>query len=933
MRHIDKQGGVVQLALSEAQLRQLTSWLPEIVAALRKGAAIQANGDEIRVGAKGSLALYPDGGWMDYEADHGGPDAISFIAHELGTQGPGAVRRFAVDWLAAHPGTGSFVPDRIGEAAAQARAERHAAWAREALDKMQPLEGTGSEAYLISRGLPGPYPEGLLGHLPHARLGESALVAKLTDAAGDVLGVQLGYLAPGGKKSALIPQRSLFWITLDSEERQAGLFRIPPAPRTGGEGAALPDTTLLCEGVEKALAIHMAFPGTPVLGVPGIGRLSRIPPIKGIALIVRDGDPVGSAAAKSLTRGIDRLHLSGASAVLVTETPVGMDADALVLAEGIEALHRLMLEAPEVQLSRDGETQRLAGIHNVLEYDEERTKVAKRLGLRKSALDQAVHAQRQRAKDQAESELPEQVIASGPEPWAEPIDDIAAVLSTTSAEIGKYVITTQVVRDIAALWGLHSHFVHHWSIEIPISPRLEIGAISPQCGKTRLLELLLFLVWHPLAAASLTPPVVYRVIDKFHPTMLLDELDEQLDARRHPELVAILRASHNRRFAQVPRNVPLPNGGWDVQMFSAWGTYAYTTVGKIKDEALRSRAIAVKLLRATPQELTTLQPLVDGASTVLIECGRKFARWSQDQIELPATTVPPTIAYRDQDNWRPILRLADRIGGEWPQRARQAAIAVNGVTQAIGDIVPLLTDIREAFGKRERLATKQELVPAILALPEPSADWSIAYRGGPITEYYLRDRLKGVINPPARERRWWVKGEQVRGYLRRHFDAVFASYLPAAEDNLDEQAALSTQDNFSFSPIGTCAGSDGSDGTANIQATSTFYTPSVEFGESDGAPPGSDGAHPSDGVPDPAVGSNQPAVASNHPIAGSSQNGLTAGNDNNINTVNAIPSDLSDPTHVPIGEKKNNAPTSTQPKLERPAASPDTEEYTTWKTQ
>jgi Protein of unknown function (DUF3631) len=216
--------------------------------------------------------------------------------------------------------------------------------------------------------------------------------------------------------------------------------------------------------------------------------------------------------------------------------------------------------------------------------------------------------------------------------------------------------------------------------------------------------------------------------------------------------------------------------------------------------------------------------LVDGSSPVLLDCGRKFARWAQDQTELPATTVPAGIAYRDQDNLRPLLRIADQIGREWVERARQAALAINGITRAVGDVVPLLTDIREAFGERERLATREELVPIMLALPEPSVDWNIAYRGGPINEYYLRDRLilRGVINPPAEERRWEVKGTKFRGFLRRHFDDAFARYLPPGEDNLNTHTVAGTPENFSIHrQPDEASGRSGLED--NIQGNSTTY--------------------------------------------------------------------------------------------------------------
>jgi hypothetical protein len=181
------------------------------------------------------------------------------------------------------------------------------------------------------------------------------LVALLTDAEGNILGVQLGYLIPGGKKSVLIPQRAVFWIELDSEKRRTGLFRIPPMPRTADDADVLRDATLVTEGAEKAFACHLAFPFLPVLGVPGIGRLRHIPPIKGNVLIICDGDEPGSRADKSLIAGIDHLYLTGTTKVRAAKTPLGTDADAIVLADGIEVLRQLMSAAPEVHLSGDGE--------------------------------------------------------------------------------------------------------------------------------------------------------------------------------------------------------------------------------------------------------------------------------------------------------------------------------------------------------------------------------------------------------------------------------------------------------------------------------------------------------------------------------------------------------------------------------------------------
>ena len=56
--------------------------------------------------------------------------------------------------------------------------------------------------WLISRGLTAPYPS-CVRFLPDARIGEGAIVGVLTTADVEVVGVQLGYIDPLGRKSVM----------------------------------------------------------------------------------------------------------------------------------------------------------------------------------------------------------------------------------------------------------------------------------------------------------------------------------------------------------------------------------------------------------------------------------------------------------------------------------------------------------------------------------------------------------------------------------------------------------------------------------------------------------------------------------------------------------------------------------------------------------
>ncbi len=59
--------------------------------------------------------------------------------------------------------------------------------------------------------------------------------------------------------------------------------------------------------------------------------------------------------------------------------------------------------------------------------------------------------------------------------------------------------------------------------------------------------------------------------------------------------------------------------------------------------------------------------------------------------------MPAELHDRAADNWRPLLAIADAVGGGWPERARWAAVALTRAsgeeTEAPG--ITLLADLRE----------------------------------------------------------------------------------------------------------------------------------------------------------------------------------------------------------------------------------------------
>jgi hypothetical protein len=116
--------------LTRDQLVRLQSWITRVATDCRQGAPVRLGSKgETRIGNKGSLAIYTDGGWQDYAAGTGGNDVCSLLLHLLDTS-PIEARRHAIEWLNHHPGTGSCTSAPLSAQEVQARDARYADYAR-----------------------------------------------------------------------------------------------------------------------------------------------------------------------------------------------------------------------------------------------------------------------------------------------------------------------------------------------------------------------------------------------------------------------------------------------------------------------------------------------------------------------------------------------------------------------------------------------------------------------------------------------------------------------------------------------------------------------------------------------------------------------------------------------------------------------------------
>src|SRR5262245_26654912 len=104
------------------------------------------------------------------------------------------------------------------------------------------------------------------------------------------------------------------------------------------------------------------------------------------------------------------------------------------------------------------------------------------------------------------------------------------------------------------------------------------------------------MVSKPLHASNVAPSALFRVIDKYAPTLLIDELDSFL--REGADTRNILNCGHSKEGSYVIRSVSSGQGeDYEPRTYSAWGPKCLALIGKLP-ATLQSRSIMIPLARA-----------------------------------------------------------------------------------------------------------------------------------------------------------------------------------------------------------------------------------------------------------------------------------------------------------------------------------------------
>ena len=355
------------------------------------------------------------------------------------------------------------------------------------------------------------------------------------------------------------------------------------------------------------------------------------------------------------------------------------------------------------------------------------------------------------------------------------------LLGELHAALTRYVVLpSPEAADAVVLWIVATHAVQAWNC----APRLDITSPVKRCGKSRLLDIIEATCHDPLLTVNISPAALVRSIGQDPPTLLLDETDTVFGpkaAENNEDLRGILNAGHSRNRPYIR---------WDVatrgtEHCPTFAMAALAGIGALPD-TITDRAVVVPMRRRAPGEVVDrYRDRRDGAP--LRELGARLGTWVRAHLdELRDAEPDMPVEDRAADTWEPLIAVADLAGGDWPARARKAAVVLTAEDDTDTSLgARLLADLRDVFGNEDRLHG-ETILGALRKIGE--APWG-DYFGHEMNARDLAKLLKpyGVKACDVK-----VDGVTKRGYRREHLHDPWTRYLPPAQGGSATSATSAT---------------------------------------------------------------------------------------------------------------------------------------------
>ncbi|MFI1679786.1 DUF3631 domain-containing protein [Streptomyces sp. NPDC020607] len=382
----------------------------------------------------------------------------------------------------------------------------------------------------------------------------------------------------------------------------------------------------------------------------------------------------------------------------------------------------------------------------------------------------------------------------------EPIDG-AALLDEVEAFHRRFnIFPTEHAYVAVTLWDAHAHLMD----ALDGTARLAFLSPEPGSGKSRALEIVETLTPRAATTVNASANALFRLVaaDGGTPTVLFDEIDTVFGPKAggNEEVRGFLNSGY-RRGAKSLRCVG-DGANQSTEFFSSFCAVAMAGLGSLPDTIL-TRSIIIRMRKKAPNE--TCEPyrrrIHEKQGHALRD---RLADWTatiHDQVADAWPEMPEGVVDRPADVWEPLLAVADAAGGDWPDRARVACVALikaasQGDEASVG--VRLLTDLRDrVFCGADRMPTAA-ILEILLQLDD--APWADLSEDGqscrPLTARGLAKLLSQYVRPdnsPIRPRGIRIGSGTPKGYYAEDLLDAWSRYCPPPPEIRNSRHAATPQ--------------------------------------------------------------------------------------------------------------------------------------------
>jgi hypothetical protein len=416
--------------------------------------------------------------------------------------------------------------------------------------------------------------------------------------------------------------------------------------------------------------------------------------------------------------------------------------------------------------------------------------------------------------------------------------ELARILDGAERFVRRYIVLGDDEVTAVVLWIAHTHTFDIFDI----TPYLFVSSPEKQSGKSTLLRVMERLTARAIKADNITGPALFRAIEgegsvRGHvnsflnimkerskenseigeafggmldglslvlashdlqaalslgdepPTLLIDEVETIFDRSSNNEgMRGILNAGFERG-GKVLRCVG-EGTNQSVFPFKVFCPKAFSGIGrKNLPDTVIDRSIEIRMRKKTRSEKTerARHRILTEESAPIKRSFEEYDWFSHNEADYDPTTdprlspeLPKELDDRAMDCWEPLIAIAELAGGDWPQRARKAALGLsaNGDRENVSHRVELLAAIRDVF--HDEHISSSDLICQLALDPESYwHGWWDADRDKPArgAQRKLANVLKeyGIHSKQVR-----VGDKTLKGYDRFDLEDAFERYLPSS---------------------------------------------------------------------------------------------------------------------------------------------------------